>query len=234
MIQKYLRHIKRQGPLFGKDPVIAAIRKEKLTYLDYDAMVDIKEAVHNTEASEIPGFLLEAGCALGGSAILMAKAKQTSRALRVYDVFGMIPPPSERDDQDVHERFEKISKGESQGIGGDTYYGYEENLRDKVAENFSRHAVPPEEHAVELVQGLFEDTMVIDTPVALAHIDCDWYDSVWTCLERIVPHLSQGGRLIIDDYEAWSGCRKAVDDFFQDKAGFRRENHARLHIVKDF
>jgi asparagine synthase (glutamine-hydrolysing) len=39
--------------------------------------------------------------------------------------------------------------------------------------------------------------------------------------------------LVIDDYDAWSGCRKAVDTFFADKRGdFRFERHARLHIVR--
>ena len=30
-----------------------------------------------------------------------------------------------------------------------------------------------------------------------------------------------GGRIVIDDYYAWSGCRRAVDDYFQGRDGFR-------------
>jgi hypothetical protein len=59
--------------------------------------------------------------------------------------------------------------------------------------------------------------MQIDQPVALAHIDGDWYESVMTCLQRIEPHLSEEGILVIDDYDAWSGCRTAVDEYFADK-----------------
>ncbi|MFN9838368.1 MAG: hypothetical protein ACK56L_20095 [Pseudanabaena sp.] len=43
---------------------------------------------------------------------------------------------------------------------------------------------------ISLVKGFFEDHLIIDKPVVLAHIDCDWYDSVSTSLERI--DFSQG------------------------------------------
>jgi len=62
--------------------------------------------------------------------------------------------------------------------------------------------------------GLFEETLRIDEPIALAHIDCDWYDSVKLCLERITPNVVPGGVLVIDDYRDWVGCRRAVDEYF--------------------
>ena len=63
--------------------------------------------------------------------------------------------------------------------------------------------------------GEVEDTLVVDAPIALAHVDVDWYDPVMTCLERIAPHLSVGGIIVLDDYFDWSGCRKATDDFLK-------------------
>ncbi|NNF56885.1 MAG: hypothetical protein HKN04_01460 [Rhodothermaceae bacterium] len=54
-----------------------------------------------------------------------------------------------------------------------------------------------------------------------------------TYFERIVPHLIPGDVLVIDDYEHWSGCRKAVDAFFADKQeGFEFVKRSRLHIVR--
>jgi asparagine synthase (glutamine-hydrolysing) len=53
-----------------------------------------------------------------------------------------------------------------------------------------------------------------------------------TCLTRIAPLLSVGGRLIIDDYDTWSGCRAAVDEYFAGRTGFRFERRGRLHIVR--
>jgi asparagine synthase (glutamine-hydrolysing) len=68
--------------------------------------------------------------------------------------------------------------------------------------------------------------------VAVAHLDGDWYESTLTCLECIVPYLAPGGCLVIDDYDHWSGCRKAIDEFFADRQGFVQERRERLHIVK--
>jgi O-methyltransferase len=68
---------------------------------------------------------------------------------------------------------------------------------------------------VHLIKGLVQDTLQVDQPVFLAHIDVDWYDPVLACLERIVPRLSDDGFLVLDDYNDWSGCRRAVDDYFK-------------------
>jgi asparagine synthase (glutamine-hydrolysing) len=102
-----------------------------------------------------------------------------------------------------------------------------------VRRTFAEFGLPTEANAVELVRGLYEDTLTGDEPVALAHVDCDWYDSVNTCLTRLAPRLVPGGVLVIDDYEHWSGCRRAVDDFFSDKRdSFEFVQKARLHVVR--
>jgi hypothetical protein len=88
---------------------------------------------------------------------------------------------------------------------------------------------------VELIQGLFQETIEGDDPVALAHLDGDWYESTKVCLERIAPRLSPGGRIVIDDYDAWSGCKTAVDEFLATPAAaqFTTQQHARLHLVRN-
>ncbi len=69
--------------------------------------------------------------------------------------------------------------------------------------------------------------------MAFAHIDCDWYESVKVCLERIEPKLVGGGILIIDDYYTWSGCKKAVDSYFRYRRDeFHFVKQGRLHIIK--
>ena len=88
-------------------------------------------------------------------------------------------------------------------------------------------------HRVELVRGLFADTIRLQEPVALAHLDGDWYESTMTCLERLAPLISPGGRIVLDDYYAWSGCRGAVDDYLAEHPGFRREARGRLHLVRE-
>ena len=211
---------------------IDAVRAENLTYLKPRMLRELADVVIGVERDGIPGVLVEAGTARGGSAVVIAAAKAKRRPLKVYDVFGMIPPPGEEDGADVHERYAKIAAGEARGPGGETYYGYRDELYDEVVDAFTRHGVPVAEHNVELVRGLFEDTVQLDEPVAFAHLDGDWYESTMTCLTRIAPLLSPGGRIVLDDYYTWSGCRRAVDEYFAERAGFRLEHGTKLHVVR--
>ncbi len=222
VIKSYIKRIISPGSDAKNDAkreLIAKIRDGKLTYLSDKKLASLLDTCEDLEKKTIGGIVLEAGCALGGSAILLASVKANDRPLFVYDVFGMIPPPTSEDTPDVHERYKIISKGESTGIGGDKYYGYEEDLYKIVLRNFSRFNVDCERQKVTLVKGLVQDTMQINQPVALAHIDVDWYEPVMTCLSRVFPHLAIGGSIILDDYHDWGGCRKATDEYLGKIAG---------------
>ena len=212
--------------------VIERVSEEKLTYLSRDNLATLATLVLDVERRGLPGAVVEAGTARGGSAIVMAAAKTPERPMQVYDVFGMIPPPTDEDGADVHERYDKIVAGESRGVGTEVYYGYRDNLYDEVTDSFARLGVPVAEHGVVLVQGLFQDTVHPDGPVALAHLDGDWYESTLTCLERIAPALVPGGRIVLDDYWAWSGCRRADDEYFADRPGSVVERRAKVHVVR--
>jgi len=50
--------------------------------------------------------------------------------------------------------------------------------------------------------------------IALLRLDCDWYRPTALCIKMLSPMMSSGGVLIIDDYFAWEGCRRAVDEAF--------------------
>jgi hypothetical protein len=215
------------------EKTIAGVRAEHLTYLKPNNLRELAAGVLEVEKRGLAGLVIEAGAARGGSAIVMAAAKAPERPMKVYDVFGMIPPPSAHDGADVHERYAKITAGEAKGPGGDTYYGYRDDLYTEVAESFTRLGVPAAERNVELIQGLFEDTIDIEEPVAFAHLDGDWYESTMTCLTRIAPLVVCGGTIVLDDYYAWSGCRAAVDEYFNGRAGFRLVHGARLHVVRE-
>ena len=211
---------------------IDTVTEEHLSYLGRPNLAVLARLVREADMAKREGAVLEAGTARGGSAIVMAAAKEPGRAMKVYDVFGMIPAPSEHDDKDVHRRYAKIVEGSSKGVGGETYYGYRDDLFDEVTESFARLGVPVGDNNVELVKGLFQDTIELDGPVALAHVDGDWYESTMVCLERIVPQLVTGGRIVVDDYYAWSGCRTAVDEYVAGRPGLRIERRSKLHIVR--
>jgi asparagine synthase (glutamine-hydrolysing) len=195
------------------------VRERNLTYLSPSRLRTLEDLAK----SAVPGDFLECGVALGGSAIVLARHGGSDRRFHGYDVFGMIPPPGENDPPEAHERYQTIVGGESSGLGGEEYYGYRDDLYEQVSAAFSEFGVPVDGDRVQLHRGLFEDTLHPDSPVALAHVDSDWYDPVKTCLERIYPQLEAGGVILLDDYEDYGGCKQATDEFMSSRPDLRLE-----------
>jgi O-methyltransferase len=52
---------------------------------------------------------------------------------------------------------------------------------------------------------------------AFVHLDADLYEPTLAGLRFFYPRVAPGGFLIVHDYNAWAGARKAVMDFMQDK-----------------
>lgn len=195
------------------------VRQRNLTYLRPDRLAVLERCADSVNDAAVPGTFVECGVALGGSAVVLADRMGPDRAFHGYDVFGMIPPPGPEDPPEVHERYATIAAGRSAGIGGDDYYGYREDLFEFVSGVLEEFGHPPGVK-VHLHKGLFDETLHPDEPVALAHIDSDWHDPVDTCLRRLAPVLSRGGYMVLDDYEDYGGCRKAVDGFLADHPQF--------------
>jgi len=68
-------------------------------------------------------------------------------------------------------------------------------------------------------KGWFQETMPKDSSqisqIAILRLDGDWYDSTRVCLEFLYDKVVPGGFVIIDNYGAYEGCRKAVAEFRQ-------------------
>ncbi|HVE53844.1 MAG TPA: TylF/MycF/NovP-related O-methyltransferase [Ramlibacter sp.] len=204
------------------EALIREVREARLTYCAVPKLQLLRDAALRVREEGVSGDFLEAGVALGGSAILLARCKPATAGLGLYDVFATIPPPGLQDGEDAHERYAVIQSGQSQGIGGDVYYGYVDGLMDQVRANLARFGVDEQRDKVRFVKGLFDDTLYPPGPVALAHIDCDWYEPVRTCMSRIIPKLSPGGILVFDDYSSYSGCRRAVDELLAERSDFEK------------
>ena len=54
--------------------------------------------------------------------------------------------------------------------------------------------------------------------ISLLHIDVDLYEPTKVVLEKLYDRVTKGGIIIFDDYGAFAGTNKAVDDFFKNKA----------------
>jgi asparagine synthase (glutamine-hydrolysing) len=210
--RRFVRWLRRRRAEHSLSDVARRVRARNLTYLSPERLRVLEECAAEVNRGQVPGDFIECGVALGGSAVLLSEAMGPARAFHGYDVFGMIPPPGESDPPEVHERYAVIVAGRSDGIGGATYYGYRDDLLDQVSATLAEFGHPVGER-VQLHPGLFEETLRPPGAVALAHVDCDWHDPVLTCLERLAPRLSPGGRLVLDDYFDYGGCRGAVDEF---------------------
>ena len=213
--------------------MLAAVRKERLTYLTDPQLTSLVSCVLEAEASGREGLVIEAGhcarglCSCDGRGEVAGAADAGLRRVR-HD-------PASRPSRTVptaRSGTSTSSPAAREDWASDVYYGYREDLLGEVAASFARHGVPVDEHRVELVQGLFQDTIKIDEPVALAHVDGDWYESTLTCLTRIAPHLVPGGRIVIDDYWSWSGCRTAVDEYVANHPELQMERRAKVHLVR--
>jgi O-methyltransferase len=201
----------------GISEIAQEVRDEHLTYLDPPKLELLEDCVH--EVRRVRGDFLEMGVALGGSAIVLADGMGRRRHFHGYDVFAMIPPPGKDDPPAVHERYRTIAEGRSEGIGGETYYGYLDDLYDRVVAAFGRHGMAVDGDRISLHRGLFDETLHPAAAVAFAHVDCDWYEPVKLCIERVWPMLSPGGIMLFDDYNDYGGCTKAVDEFAASEAG---------------
>jgi len=163
---------------------------------------------------DLPGHFVECGVAGGGSSALLAAvaARYSNRPRRVYacDTFQGMPVPGS---VDRHEG----QSAEALGWGPGTCAA----PVDSLLEVCRKLGV---EHLVEPVRGLFAETLPAARgrigPIALLHLDGDWYDSTRDVLDNLYDQVVGGGCLQIDDYGYWEGCRRAVEDF-QTQRGLR-------------
>jgi O-methyltransferase len=190
----------------SRAPGIArAVVDRRLTYLTWRRLQSLERACR--EIAEVPGDVVECGVGLGGSGVVLASL--TRRQYHGYDVFGMVPPPGEADALDAHARYRQLARGRGQGPGGDPYFGYRRDLLGAVTATFTSFGLLD----AALHQGHFADTLHPQAPIALAHVDCEWHDSVALSLERLEPWLGPGSMVVVDDYFAFAGVRAATDAF---------------------
>jgi len=150
-------------------------------------------------AEGVPGAFCECGTWKGGSGALLAQQGERAEPPRVTwfcDSYQGLPRAGAADGW-----FAQLWTGRVQASPAD--------VRAALA------ALGVGEEQVRIAAGWFHETLpALDTgPLALLHIDCDWYDSVMCCLDCLWDRVSPGGFVVFDDYGYWPGCRRAVDEF---------------------
>ncbi len=166
--------------------------------------------------NNIEGDFVECGVWRGGSAMLMAKMLANrnihNRKIYLFDTFEGMSEPTNIDlsfrGEDAGSLLAKIEDDKENSVWCLA------NLTD-VKNNMGKTNLPIDN--IVYVKGKVEDTLTENSPVgiiALLRLDTDWYESTKHELNILFPKLKENGVLIIDDYGHWQGCRKAVDEYF--------------------
>ncbi len=184
------------------------------TMVEVERCYALYQSVQYIIRNNIPGDFVECGVWKGGSAMLMAltlaAAGIADRKIYLYDTFEGMAKPGEMDGEDEKAEWESY----------------------KVTDTFSKMCYAPIEEVkvnmistgypasnIILVKGKVEDSVpaTISANISLLRLDTDWYDSTKHELQYLYPLLVKNGVLLVDDYGAWQGARKAVDEYFSDQ-----------------
>lgn len=169
-----------------------------MTRDSFDANIELAMAV------TIPGCVVECGVWKGGMIAGLATAMGNDRHYYLFDSFEGLPWAEEVDG------FAALMYQRN-----DEAPNYFDNCRVDIGYATEAMAMTAAPHTV--VPGWFENTLpgfLFDTPIAVLRLDGDWYSSTMTCLVNLYDKVADGGLIIIDDFFAWDGCRKATLEFF--------------------
>lgn len=208
-------------------PAAAAIgRVRQHTMLPYPRLEALFDQCRHVETTPLSGAYVQCGVWRGGSAGLMALANlqygKARRPLHLFDTFAGIPQPDAQIDGP-----RAVGEAERAGIGTEgrleSNPGFYENMGRAVGRiDDSRGLLLDEigydEAEVHYHIGLFQETVPQAQdlgPIALLHLDGDWYASTRVCLEHLYDRVVIGGLVVLDDYGAYEGCARAVDEFLR-------------------
>lgn len=215
---------------------IDAVRGQ--TMVAYVGLVSLYQQVLHCERHGIAGALVECGVWKGGSCAIMAAANiehsHSRRPIHAFDAFDDICEPDAAVDGDAAVALVRRAKSPDAGAEGRLrpvagIYddkggpGSVEACRSLIVD---RLGYPAE--SLHCHRGWFQDTVPEAAerigPIAILRLDGDWYASTKVCLDHLWDHVVPGGFVVIDDYGAYAGCRKAVDEF-REARGIRSYLH---------
>jgi len=182
-----------------------------------EASVSLMRAVGYVVENRIPGALVECGVYAGGSVEVILRTlldrKVTDRDIYLYDTFAGMPRPDVTDDEGLNGALRHSWEAHRTGTDGDAGSTWMRVSVETVRARLDPLGYPVTR--LHYVKGMVEDTIpeTIPEQIAILRLDTDFYASTKHELVHLYPRLSPGGILIIDDYGAMPGCRRAVDEY---------------------
>ena len=170
------------------------------------------------QTSTVRGEIVEFGIFKGNSFFRWIKFRDlleqtSSRKVIGFDIFGDFPEANFDQDKAKRDAFVAETNG-----------GKSISL-EEINELLSIQGL---DKNVEIIKGNILETLdkyLIDNPhlkISLLHIDVDLYEPTKHILEKLFEKVTKGGIIIFDDYGAFAGTNKAVDDFFKNKAEIKK------------
>jgi O-methyltransferase len=207
---------------------IAVVRKN--TMVSYEPLVTLFQQARHCEVNNVFGDYVECGIWKGGAVGLMALANleyaQKRRPIHLFDIFNEICEP----DPAIDGEFAIRQVAELAGVDKESLKGRLKSVKGV----YDSHGGPG---TVEIVRELLEDKIGYDKGflhyhkgwfqetlpnvakeiknIAILRLDADLYASTKICLDYLYEKVTPGGFVIIDDYGAYQGCKKAVDEFLK-------------------
>jgi O-methyltransferase len=196
-LQPFIRGIRKQWLLkkLALEEPFASVYP--FTVVSPDRQKNLLKLGETIEREKIPGAVVECGVLDGGTSALMAFATaQSGRPVHMFDSWSGLPKSTAEDK-------EEGKKWEGQLVGS----------QHRVMKCMEKLKI--DQQRLNFHVGWFHETFPkTEVPtVALLHIDCDYYEPTKLCLDTWYPRLAPGGFIQFDDYEAFVGCRTAVDEF---------------------
>jgi len=199
--------------------IAALISRAKCTRMQYSRL----QALHALASQwrRIDGAFVECGCWRGGSAAVIADAIGVGgREVFLLDSFQGMPEPEEVDGLKAREKWDAAGSKWCACEPEDVYRTFE----------IARLLKPT------IVKGWFNETVpkLLTGPIAVLHLDGDFYESTKVCFTHFYPKLIKGGLLILDDYGHWPGARKATDEYLgMSKEKLRHLDYESVYLVKE-
>ncbi len=179
------------------------------TMIGFERLRNLRELMSHTISEQVPGDFVETGAWRGGACIYMRAVLKVfgivDRSIWVADSFAGLPTPDPtryptQDQGDMHHTFTELAVS-----------------LEAVQENFRKYDLLDDQ--VKFLKGWFKDTLPVAPidRIAILRLDGDMYASTMDALQALGHKVSPGGFVIVDDFGAVEGCRKAIADYRQQR-----------------
>jgi len=157
------------------------------------------------------GAIVEAGVYMGGTTLFIFRFQRQlgfNRPIFALDTYDGMPPPTARDRDGAPFVYEA-------GM-------FSDSRKDVVRRYWDSNGAS----GIQIVEGLVQDTITaaVGHKVAFMLLDCDQYNGTFGGLKGALPHLADGGLILVDD-SGVTGVRRALEEISEQYPAVRRVQH---------